>query len=110
ALAVATVTHRDPTFAAALIQHGDPYTGNQDDLWDLIPPPDRPALVFAVLRRRSAAYEPEEALRAALRAIDGAGTPALREVAVAEAQAAIGQLGGRDRWVALARTRAIVLT
>jgi hypothetical protein len=30
-------------------------------------------------------------------------------VAVAEAEAAIGQLGGRDRWQALARTRAVVV-
>jgi hypothetical protein len=110
ASAVATVMHQDQVFAMALIKHGDPYTGVQDDLWELVPPRDRPALVLAVLRRKPAAYEPEEAVRAALRAIDGAWTPALREVAVAEAQAAIGQLGGRDRWVALARTRALVLT
>ena len=109
ALAVATAMHRDPVFAVAIIEAGDPAMGDQDDLWELIPPRDRPPLVFTVLRRKPTAYEPEEILRGALRAVDGAWTPALRDVAVAEAETAIGQLGGRDRWRALARTRAIVV-
>jgi hypothetical protein len=108
ALAVATVMHHDPAFAVALVATGA-MTGQDDDLWDLIPPRERPSLVFAALRRKQSGYEPEDVLSPALRAIDGAWTPELREVAVEEAQAAIGQLAGGERWRALARTRAIIL-
>lgn len=107
ALAAASVRHKDPAFAEAIIERAHPLGGDLDDLWALIPVSAKAPLAKTVMTAKLQ-YDNGDALGAALRAVRGRWTPALRDIAAMEMITSVDKLPGRERWASLARLRALV--